>query len=73
MIKKLINIALVVCFALALPARAINNDLEEIVVVGSKEDVSSVPGSGISIDIEQLERFDYTDLHQVLSGVPGIM
>ena len=72
MIKKLINIALVLFFSLALSALAINNDLEEIVVVGSMEDVSSVPGSGIVIDIEQLERFDYTDLHQVLSSVPGV-
>ena len=48
------------------------SDLEEIVVIGSADDVSSVPGSGITIDAQQLERYDYVDLHQIMSAVPGV-
>ena len=60
---------------LLLPAFSIANevsDLEEIVVIGSTEDVSSVPGSGIALNIEQLERYDHIDLHQIMSVVPGV-
>ena len=60
---------------LLLPAFSIANDvsdLEEIVVIGSTEDVSSVPGSGLALNIEQLERYDHIDLHQIMAVVPGV-
>ncbi len=60
---------------LLLPAVSIANDvsdLEEIVVIGSTEDVSSVPGSGLALNIEQLERYDHIDLHQIMAVVPGV-
>ena len=60
---------------LLLPAVSMANDvsdLEEIVVIGSTEDVSSVPGSGLALNIEQLERYDHIDLHQIMAVVPGV-
>ncbi len=48
------------------------NVLEEIVVIGSSDDIRHVPGSGTFIDTEQLERFDYVDLHQALGSAPGV-
>ena len=72
MIKKLTSTLLFFSVFQMCNASGANNDLAEIVVVGSMSDVSTVPGSGIAIDLEQLERFDYIDLHQVLSSVPGV-
>ena len=72
MIKKLTSTLFFFSVFQMCNASGANNDLAEIVVVGSMSDVSTVPGSGIAIDLEQLERFDYIDLHQVLSSVPGV-
>jgi len=72
MIKKLTSTILFFSAFQMCNANGANNDLAEIVVVGSMSDVSTVPGSGVAIDLEQLERFDYIDLHQVLSSVPGV-
>ena len=72
MIKKLTSTLLFFSVFQMCNASGANNDLAEIVVVGSMSDVSTVPGSGVAIDLEQLERFDYIDLHQVLSSVPGV-
>ena len=47
-------------------------DLEEVVVVGSKSDSAVIAGSGIAIGELELERFDYIDVHQVMSSVPGV-
>ena len=72
MIKQITNILPLILLFHACILNAAKKDLEEVVVVGSMADVSSVPGSGVAIDLEQLERFDYTDLHQILSSVPGV-
>ena len=47
-------------------------DLEEVVVVGSKNESVVIAGSGIAIGRLELERFDYIDVHQVMSSVPGV-
>ena len=46
--------------------------LEEITVLGAREDVLRLPGSGMVIDEEALDANDYVDLGQVLLSVPGI-
>ena len=46
--------------------------IEEVVVIGNREDANIVAGSGTLVDQELLERFDYVDLNQVLSSVPGV-
>ena len=46
--------------------------IEEVVVIGSRDDVQKIAGSGGLIEEEQLDRMDYTDLNQILSSIPGV-
>ena len=46
--------------------------IEEIVVIGNKEDVKEIPGSGSVIEQSQIDRFDHIDLGQLLASTPGI-
>ena len=48
------------------------NRIEEVVVFGSREEAQTVAGAGTLVDQDLLERFDYVDLNQVLSSVPGV-
>ena len=48
------------------------NLIEEVVVIGSKDEIRKIAGSGGIIEEEQLDRMDYTDLNQILSSIPGI-
>ena len=68
MIKRILALLLLPAFSIANDV----SDLEEIVVIGSTEDVSSVPGSGLALNIEQLERYDHIELHQIMAVVPGV-
>ena len=47
-------------------------EIEEVVVIGSRAEADAVAGSGTVVDQETLERFDYVDVNQVLSAVPGV-
>ena len=60
MIKKIVlkHLILVLMGALASFAYAERNDLEEIVVIGSEDEIVKVPGSGALLDEDDLERFD---------------
>ena len=48
------------------------NLIEEVVVIGSKDEIRKIAGSGGLIDEEELDRMDYTDLNQILSSIPGV-
>ena len=39
--------------------------IEEIVVIGNKEDLKEIPGSGSVIEQSQIDRFDHIDLGQL--------
>ena len=43
--------------------------IEQVLVIGVRH---RVPGSGNVVASEELERFDYTDVNQVMSAVPGV-
>ena len=58
--------------ALVSTVHAERNDLEEIVVIGSEDEIVKVPGAGALLTEDDLERFDYVDLHQTLSSIPGM-
>ena len=63
--------------AIALPGGAQEDvaaapQIEEVVVIGSRQDADTVAGSGTLVDQEALEQFDYVDLNQILSAVPGV-
>ena len=47
-------------------------DLETITIVGSPEDARNVSGSASVITMEDLETYEYTDIHKILSSVPGV-
>ena len=74
MIKSIVlkHLGLVIMGALVSFAYAERNDLVEIVVIGSEDEIVKIPGSGALLNEEDLERFDYVDLHQTLSSVPGV-
>ncbi|MDG1164834.1 MAG: TonB-dependent receptor [Porticoccaceae bacterium] len=46
--------------------------IEEVLIIGSKEDKSKLAGSGIQIGQELIEKQGYTDLNQVISMAPGV-
>ena len=46
--------------------------LEPFSVIGSKENVSDLTGSGFYIDTSELEIFNPTDITQILRTVPGV-
>ena len=76
--RKRLRLALVFATAtIALPSGAQDDSgaepqIEEVVVIGSRQDADAVAGSGTLVDQEALEQFDYVDLNQVLSAVPGV-
>ena len=46
--------------------------IEEVLIIGSKEDKSKLAGSGIQIGQELIEKQGYTYLNQVISMAPGV-
>lgn len=51
---------------------AIEDDIEQITIIGVQQDTRNVPGAAHVITVEQLERFNYTNVHDILRVVPGI-
>ena len=45
---------------------------EEITILGTAGEVSTLPGSGYRLDVEDLEEFQYDDVHRILKQVPGV-
>ena len=64
-------------FAYQHSAEEVSNQLEdeiieEVLIIGTREAVRELPGSGAIIDSEEMDRFDHVDLNQVLGSVPGL-
>ena len=49
-----------------------SNELEELTVLGSQEELEQLSGSAFRLGRDDLEDFEYTDLNQVLVTVPGV-
>lgn len=45
---------------------------DRVNVVGRVERIKNIPGSAHVVGVEQLERYDHTDVHRVLRQVPGL-
>ncbi len=58
--------------ALATLAWGRGEPIETVHSIGSKDDASHLAGSGSVIDQQDLEKFEYTDIHRILSQVPGV-
>ena len=76
-ISKLNRLAAAVSLAsLALPALGQNGtdetNIETIRIIGTQQDARSLSGFGNIITQEELEVFEYTDIHKILSSVPGV-
>lgn len=61
-----------VAAALSNSVLASNHDLEEMTIVGTKEDARQLAGTGSVIDSEQIAIEAATDINQLLKTVPGI-
>ena len=70
-LKSVLSLILLFAFASTLADDQVNL-IEEVVVIGSKDEIRKIAGSGGIIEEEQLDRMDYTDLNQILSSIPGI-
>ena len=46
--------------------------VESVTIIGTKEDVKKLPGSGAVINNEDLQKAMDTDIHKILSAVPGV-
>ena len=49
-----------------------NDNVESVTIIGSKEDVKNLAGSGTVINNEDLEKAMDTDIAKILSAVPGM-
>jgi len=49
-----------------------DSELETITIIGSKADARNVAGSVSVLTSEDLEIFEYTDIHKILASVPGV-
>ena len=47
-------------------------EVESVTIIGSKEDVKNLAGSGAVISNEDLEKAMDTDIAKILSAVPGM-
>lgn len=65
-------LALAACFA-ATPAHADNAAADaEIVVIGQRENLLRIPGSGATIELEDLERARVLNVNEALRQAPGV-
>ena len=53
-------------------ATAADTSIEEVVVIGSKEELNMLAGSGAILDERYLDKRDDSDLHRALAEVPGL-
>lgn len=47
----------------------VDERIEQVVVIGKPD---KLPGAGNVIDAEEIERFDHSDINQLMSNVPGV-
>jgi Fe(3+) dicitrate transport protein len=47
-------------------------NIEVVEIIGSLEDAKKIAGSASVITEEELEVYEYTDIHKILSNVPGV-
>ena len=49
-----------------------NSELEAVTIIGTQEDLQSLPGSGTIITSDDLDMFEFSDVGKALSLVPGV-
>ena len=49
-----------------------DDEVESVTIIGTKDDVKDLPGSGTVITNADLQKAMDTDIHKILSAVPGV-
>jgi Fe(3+) dicitrate transport protein len=74
---KILALGISIAFLASIPAASYaeqneNTVIETVRIVGSQADARAIAGSVNVITSEELEVFEYTDIHKILSNVPGV-
>lgn len=69
---KPLSLAVLVSLSTTLPVLADDSEIERLTILGSKQAVNDLPGSGYYMDEAELAEFEYTDIQRALSRVPGV-
>ena len=72
--NKLILGFLMLLSALSLSSEIYANsqEIESVTIIGKKADVKELPGSGQIVSNEELLKAMDTDIHKILSAIPGV-
>ena len=62
----------VMCCMVSGAASADQHVMEEVSIIGTKQQASELPGSAYVLDQEDLEVFNHSDINKILSEVPGV-
>lgn len=49
-----------------------NSELEAVTIIGTQEDLKTLPGSGAIITADDLDKFEFSDVGKALALVPGV-
>jgi len=53
-------------------ANSANRQLPEILIIGSRDDVKNITGGATTVSLEDLTRFNASDIQRVIRQVPGV-
>ena len=72
--KKMMTNKLLALCALLISSVTIANTgpIDVVKIIGTRDDANQIAGAGDIISAEDLERFEYTDIHRILASVPGV-
>ena len=73
--RQFLMIIALASFALPSYSADFPNDevkIETITIIGSQSEAIEVAGSASVISKEDLEKYEYTDIHKILSNIPGV-
>ena len=67
---KVFGSTLFICSAINVSAYA--DSIEEVTIIGTRENAQGLPGSAHVIDEQALLKFEYTDINRMMRQVPGV-
>jgi len=68
----IIGFLVISSFVVNLSAADEGTEVESVTIIGTKDDVKDLPGSGTVITNADLQKAMDTDIHKILSAVPGV-
>jgi Fe(3+) dicitrate transport protein len=70
--KNLFVISLAISSLSVQAANNVDYPLSAVTIIGTEEQAQQIAGSAHVIDVEELAKFEYTDIQKILAGVPGV-